>query len=103
MSKRSKEMKPALADWQVTTYIGDSKVGDSSVPLVTEQTFSQSWWAHKGDRYIFHDEKGVLAELAAGPVVQVRRKDPVQTPAEKVLAAEAARTVLASKRQNGDR
>ncbi len=69
MSKRSKEMKPALADWQVTI---DSM--DLTAPRT--QDFPQSWWVHKRGRYTFHDERGVLAELAAGSVLGVRRIDP---------------------------
>lgn len=93
MSKRSKEKKPTLSDWDVvlTSYDG------------IKVTVLSAWWHRdRAGGYTFTDRAGVTSDFAPGIVAYVRRiSAPELTPAQKAPAAEAARTELASKRQNG--
>ena len=67
MSKRSKEKKPALADWEVVIDRGET------IPARVE-TLAQTRWKRDGrDFYTFSDSEGVVAEFAPGIVLSVRR------------------------------
>ena len=69
MSKRSKENKPALADWQVSLDRGE--YSPSRIEVIP-----QSWWKRtKPGWYTFCDEQGTAAEFAPGTVLGVRRVD----------------------------
>ena len=103
MSKH-KESKPApLADWEVSLSNAEGVAsGWHRIPA--------SRWKRTGKKgccfYTFTDDQGVVAEFPPGVVLSVIRKAPpevVVPPDEKALAAVAARTVLAAKRQNGKR
>ena len=99
MSKH-KESKPApLADWDVSLDRGEyNPAAGHRIPQARWKRTDPGW-------YTFSDDEGVVAEFAPGTVLSVTRlvPPPPDAPADKALAAVAARTVLAAKRQNGKR
>ncbi|HUK71379.1 MAG TPA: hypothetical protein VLW50_21870 [Streptosporangiaceae bacterium] len=100
MSKHKEKTRSPLADWEVSLGGPEGTVtGWHHIPASRWKRTAPGW-------YTFTDEQGVVAEFPPGVVLSVVRKEPpevVLPPDEKALAAVAARTVLASKRQNGDR
>ena len=101
MSKRSKEKKPALADWAFGA-VGQRR----QAPPIREAALS-----FRKDSLVFTAADGrLLAVVALAPGMFVERVEPLPADpplpgdaAERALAAEAARTELAAKRQNGER
>ena len=82
MSKRSKEKKPALADWDVVlTFYDGAKV---SVP-------ASRWRRDEAGGYTFTDKDGVVADFAPGFVVYVHRVEPAEVPAQKALTEDETR------------
>ena len=103
MSKHKEKTQAPLADWDVSLANAEGYAGGW-------HHFPASRWKRTGKKgccfYTFTDEQGVVAEFPPGVVLSVLRKEPpvvVLPPDEKALAAVAAKTVLAAKRQNGER
>ena len=103
MSKHKESKLAPLADWEVS-------LSNAEGVATGWHKFPASRWKRTGKKgccfYTFTDDQGVVAEFAPGVVLSVIRKDfpeVVVPPDEKALAAVAARTVLAAKRQNGER
>lgn len=94
MSKRSKEKKPALADWTVCVQ-GLVSTSPVTVPAASLRR-------HKDGSYTFRDGAGnVVFDAPHMRVIYAQRIAPEVSPAQTALAAEAARTELAAKRGNG--
>lgn len=94
MSKRSKEKKPLVADWEVSTYAGED------MPPTVEIIVQARWKRTKPGWYTFRDAGGVVTEFTPGTVLKVTRAATLH-PDPYAMAAGAARTELAAKRGNG--
>lgn len=73
MSKRSKESKSRLADWELV-------IDQGAIPARVEVLPQTCWKRDDRDYYTFRDGQGIVAEFAPGFVLSVRRLD--ESPAD---------------------